>query len=501
MQRPAIRHARGPLLPYRPDAHGIVPTFEGPHRHDETMESLYAQRTTAYAFAACWAIALILVWALHRQWWRVRAVRHALWIVPVIVFASILLWGVSARGGSRTFTNIFAVVSGFGVTAALGLVFALPFSGAALSIERLGGWLRRRKHRDAEAATASGARPADLPSLAHDHALRRMHAPDGSSGPARDAADSQYDPAADLVADGARTARDAGDIDRGRRSFLTTAAAALPLLTVSAAGAGVAQSYGRTRFPNVPLHYPELPADLEGLRILHLSDIHLGYFVGLEDLERTMIDAEAQRPDVILLTGDVSDDLRVLPEALRMIGGLKTRYGTFASIGNHEYYRGIEEVLRAFDAGPVPMLIDAASTIAVGSSSLHIAGADDPARTGRFNNAAFLRGTVERAIDGMPSDAFTILMSHRPEGFDVASAHGVDLTLSGHYHGGIQLGLGGRAIIQGFAPEKYYWGHYSRGSAQLYTSGGVGHWFPFRLNCPPEAPVYVLRRTGPSLPD
>jgi predicted MPP superfamily phosphohydrolase len=143
------------------------------------------------------------------------------------------------------------------------------------------------------------------------------------------------------------------------------------------------------------------------------------------------------------------------------------------------------------------MMIDASTSIAVGDATIHLSAADDPARTGRFNDDAFLRRSVERAIDAMPSDAFSILMSHRPEGFDVASRHGVDLTLSGHYHGGIQVGWNGRAIIQGLMPNKHYWGHYRSGDAQLYTSGGIGHWFPFRLNCPPEAPVYVLRREEP----
>lgn len=284
--------------------------------------------------------------------------------------------------------------------------------------------------------------------------------------------------------------------NQSRRAFITKAAVALPALTVAAAAGGVLQSYGGTRFPNVELAYKGLPADLEGLRILHLSDVHLGYFVNLDDLERTMIGAEAQRPDVVLMTGDFSDDLSLLPDALRMVGALKSRYGTYASIGNHEYYRGIEEVLRAFDAGRIPMMIDTATPLSIGASTLYLAGADDPARTGRFNDPVFLRASVERAISSMPSDAFTLLMSHRPEGFDVASEHGVDLTIAGHYHGGIQLGLGGRAIIQGFAPDKYYWGHYRKGESQLYTSGGVGHWFPFRLNCPPEAPVYVLRASS-----
>ncbi|HVK39124.1 MAG TPA: hypothetical protein VNA88_11360, partial [Candidatus Kapabacteria bacterium] len=61
------------------------------------MESLYAQRSTAIAFAVCWVIAILLVWVLHRQWWKLRAVRQAMWIVPSIVLTSVVFWGISVR--------------------------------------------------------------------------------------------------------------------------------------------------------------------------------------------------------------------------------------------------------------------------------------------------------------------------------------------------------------------------------------------------------------------
>lgn len=412
------------------------------------MESLYAQRSTAIAFAVSWVVATLLIWLLHRQWWKIRAVRDALWIVPAVMLTVVVFWGVSVRAHLYAPTVVLAIIAGFGVTAALGLIVALPFSGAALTLERLGRWIARW----------FDAREVDVPSERPGESSTEV------------------------------------EVDHRRRTFITTAAASLPAFTVGAAGFGVAASYGSTRFPNVRMRYPDLAPELEGLRILHISDVHLGYFVSLDDLERTMLDAEAQRPDLVLVTGDLSDDLNILPDALRTIAALKPRLGTYASIGNHEYYRGIEDVHRAFDAGPIPLLIEESTPIAVGSSQLFLTAADDPARTGRFNDARFMRSTVETAIDGMPSDAFTILMSHRPEGFDVAARHGVELTLAGHYHGGVQLGIGGRAIIQPLRPDVHYWGHYHKGSSQLYTSGGVGHWFPFRLNCPPEAPVYVLQR-------
>jgi predicted MPP superfamily phosphohydrolase len=86
------------------------------------------------------------------------------------------------------------------------------------------------------------------------------------------------------------------------------------------------------------------------------------------------------------------------------------------------------------------------------------------------------------------------MLSHRPAAFDAAAENGVDLTLAGHTHGA-QVGLFGRSLLEPLWPEARLWGHYRQGVSQLYTSSGVGHWFPFRLGCPSEAPVIELRRS------
>ena len=81
-------------------------------------------------------------------------------------------------------------------------------------------------------------------------------------------------------------------------------------------------------------------------------------------------------------------------------------------------------------------------------------------------------------------------MTHRPEGFDPASEMGIELTLSGHTHGG-QAGLNGRSLWSAFT-DRYLWGHYAKNGSQMYLSSGIGHWFPFRLGCPTEAPIIEL---------
>ncbi|HOZ08694.1 MAG TPA: metallophosphoesterase, partial [candidate division Zixibacteria bacterium] len=192
------------------------------------------------------------------------------------------------------------------------------------------------------------------------------------------------------------------------------------------------------------------------------------------------------------VTGDVADDLALLFDALRMIDGFRAPLGAFASLGNHEYFRGIEEVRAIFDRSPVPLLVDRGVPLAVGGRRLYVAGIDDPRRMGAKEHE-FYRRTIDAALQDAASDDTVVLMSHRPDAFDYAAQTGVSLTLAGHTHGG-QIGLMGRSAFEPLWPDRYLWGEYALSESRLYTTAGVGHWFPFRLGCPQEAPVLVLRR-------
>jgi predicted MPP superfamily phosphohydrolase len=122
---------------------------------------------------------------------------------------------------------------------------------------------------------------------------------------------------------------------------------------------------------------------------------------------------------------------------------------------------------------------------------LYVAGVDDPRHMHEPASSAHLGPGVTRSQQDAPPQAFRILMSHRPQALDHAAPLGVDLVLAGHTHG-FQLGFGGRSVFEPWMPGRYIWGRYQKGPTQLCTSAGIGLWFPFRLGCPPEAPVVVL---------
>lgn len=137
------------------------------------------------------------------------------------------------------------------------------------------------------------------------------------------------------------------------------------------------------------------------------------------------------------------------------------------------------------------LLLDETATISINGAKLALAGVDDPV----FVQP--VQGFYETRIAACAREAgaadFRLLLCHRPDGFESAARNGFHLTLSGHTHGG-QVGLWGRSAFERLLGIPYLWGHYRRGRSQLYTTSGFGHWFPFRLSCPAEAPLIVLQR-------
>jgi hypothetical protein len=277
-----------------------------------------------------------------------------------------------------------------------------------------------------------------------------------------------------------------------RRVFLKAAAAALPAATVGLGVTGITGAFHDIRVYRRPIAVEGLHPDLERLRLLHLSDIHLGRYIDLDHVRQTVDDAARYRPDMVLVTGDVADDLEHLEPALLMIDELAPRLGTFVSVGNHEYFRGVRRFVDICRQSPATLLIDSARLLEAGSARVCVAGIDDPVRLSGAG-PQFFKERIDIILPSHRAADFTVLMSHRPNAFVYAAEQGIGLTLAGHTHGG-QLGFGGRSLVETLAGVPYYWGHYTQGKSHLYTTAGVGHWFPFRLGCPAEAPVIELRR-------
>ncbi|PYO38292.1 MAG: hypothetical protein DMD29_13770 [Gemmatimonadetes bacterium] len=278
-----------------------------------------------------------------------------------------------------------------------------------------------------------------------------------------------------------------------RRQFLARA-------TYAYAGAGAALSaYGiwsAYRLPDVTrrtLWFADLPAGLDGLRILHLSDVHAGIHMRRHQMEALVAQANALRPDLILQTGDMIDiDPAYVPDYVAAFRDLQAPLGVVTCLGNHDHYTGVHEVVNGVrEAGQV-LVRDSTHIVERGGAALALVGIDDP-EDWRFDDPQ--EREIEVAAHHAPPEAFRILLAHRPGAFDGAAPRGIPLTLSGHIHGG-QIYLPVIGWSAGRLITKYVMGHFVQGSSQLYVSRGIGVvGVPIRIFVPPEVALLELRRT------
>lgn len=303
-----------------------------------------------------------------------------------------------------------------------------------------------------------------------------------------------------------RKPKDDGDTARlSRRSLLRFGAAALPVAAASSGASGLVSGREDPVLRTVPMRFPNLHPDLHGLKILQLSDLHLGAYRTPEDVERALASVKAHRPDLIVVTGDLADYPDFIAPALRAIENAKPRLGAFACLGNHEYLHDIDVTRPKIEASNVPLLVGRGTMIRVGRAKLFIGGSDDPVEM-HGDIAALVRPSIASAAKDAERDDFRLLLCHRPEGLAAAAENGFDLTLAGHTHGG-QLGFLGRSLFEKLSPHVPWWGAYAkprpghpRGPSRLYTTSGFGHWFPFRFGCPTEMALVVLERgPGPTM--
>ena len=322
-------------------------------------------------------------------------------------------------------------------------------------------------------------------------ARRAARARDGESAAAGRAASGC---AAEGCAAVVGTQAGTGPADPSRRRALKAGAALLPAVAAAAAIGGVGQAAAGTRVILRTVPVPGLPAELDGLRILHLSDLHLGVYVTLEDLDAILARAWDFAPELVALTGDVADDRSLLAPALERIGAFPAASGAWAVLGNHEYGRGLGKALRAFAAGPVPLLRGEGAAVELRGRRVWLAGLDDPAGIAPFEKRPdFYRRGLDGAMAGAGTGDWRLVLAHRPDVLPLAARRGASLVLAGHSHGG-QIGMFGRSLFDPPGHTRPIWGVYRNGDARMHVTAGAGHWFPFRLGCPAEAPVLELRR-------
>ncbi len=212
---------------------------------------------------------------------------------------------------------------------------------------------------------------------------------------------------------------------------------------------------------------------LSDTKIVQISDLHLGPTLNKDfaiDVVKTTNDLN---PDLIFITGDIADGkASEIFEMVAPLRDLKSTFGVFYVVGNHEYYWGVQGWIDTIAALGINVLVDEHQVIDINGTQVTIAGiTDKTAPRLKINNHSF---DPKVALSGSPEQSYKILLAHRPKSCYQAEGLGVNLQLSGHTHGGqafpwnLAVGL----------VQPYLKGLYTHKDFYLYVNRGTGFWGP-----------------------
>jgi predicted MPP superfamily phosphohydrolase len=284
---------------------------------------------------------------------------------------------------------------------------------------------------------------------------------------------------------------------RIKRRFRRARAARPSLLTTLSLNAPVPQTPPPAYTPDPEITQTDiwlerLPAAYDGLRIVHLTDIHHSLFTSIREVQRAVHLANLLHPDLVALTGDyVTLSPSYIWPVAQALGKLQARFGTFAVLGNHDFQVDPNAVARALEAQDIRVLRNRHFALQSGDSKLWIAGVDDLWWGG---------DDLSEALKHVPAKETKILLCHNPLGIWSASRMGVDFVLSGHTHGGqVRLPMM-NSFYRSKPGRRFVEGWNKLGSTQIYVNRGIGKVLvPMRVKCPPEIASLRLRR-GMAMP-
>ena len=239
--------------------------------------------------------------------------------------------------------------------------------------------------------------------------------------------------------------------------------------------------------------FPDLPAALEGLRIVQISDLHIGPQTSRRFLDRVRSAVGAAGGDLIAVTGDLVDDHA--PDSAHYasaLGDVAAPLGVYVVPGNHDVYANWPAVRAELERLPVTILVNEARVLHRGEGRFAVAGTGDPA--GRWVATSHAAPDIDATLRHVPPDTFTIVLAHNPSLWPMLADRGVDLTLSGHTHWG-QLALPKLKWSLAGLFLDHAMGVVTRDASVLYIHPGTGFWgIPFRIGARPEVTIIELRR-------
>jgi hypothetical protein len=269
-------------------------------------------------------------------------------------------------------------------------------------------------------------------------------------------------------------------------------AAWVPLAALAAVGVGALVTLRGPYVRRVDIPVEGLAPDLDGMRIVQISDLHAGPTMRLAYVQRVVDMTKQLAPDLIALTGDIVDgSVSRLASRVAPLQALTSGDRAFFVLGNHDYYSGAAPWTAHFEAMGFRVLRNAHVTIARGAARLLIGGVIDFAARMSDPDA---RPRPDLANDGDARPAFRLLLAHNPKIAPQAEQAGFDLQLSGHTHAGQFFPW---TVVIHWIHGPHAAGLSRRGRLWVYVSAGTGTWGPpVRLGSRPELTLLRLVAAG-----
>lgn len=278
--------------------------------------------------------------------------------------------------------------------------------------------------------------------------------------------------------------------DPERRTFLARIlSGGVGALSLVVTGWGAVNVRGPVQIKPVSIALRKFPAVLDGLKIVQITDVHVGPTIDGTFLRRVVEQVNALDPDIVAITGDLVDgSVAELAEHVAPLGDLKAKHGVFFVTGNHEYYSGVDDWLAELARLGVRALRNERVEIGTGEDSFYLAGVDDWRAKGFGNGHG---ADLAKALEGRDPAREVVLLAHQPKQALEAAEHGVGLQLSGHTHGGQIFPWGLMVKLD----QHFVAGLDRLKDLQVYTSCGTGYWGPpMRVGAPAEITLIELRR-------
>jgi predicted MPP superfamily phosphohydrolase len=237
----------------------------------------------------------------------------------------------------------------------------------------------------------------------------------------------------------------------------------------------------RLRLREWELSMPGLPTPLDGLSIVHISDLHVAPCFERLFFESVLSSCVTWQADLVVITGDLIEHVDMVDWIEPLLGPLKARLGKFAILGNHDAEHQPQAIIRELGRAGFVTLEGQWTRLEIGETSLALGGTSEPwgpALDGRGHHLA----------------DFRVLLSHSPDLFYKAQDWGIDLMFAGHNHGGqIRLPLVGPVFMPSRFSRRFDRGFFGAKGTLMYVSEGVAGKHPVRYGCPPEVGRFVLR--------